>query len=73
MVCQGYARYRPKFYVPLPVGQLRFQTSGIEKKETRGGKVSGQVRKLITAGFVREVQYPTWFANVVMVKKANDW
>ncbi|RDX93905.1 hypothetical protein CR513_23772, partial [Mucuna pruriens] len=24
-----------------------------------------------SAGFIREIQYPTWLANVVMVKKAN--
>ena len=27
--------------------------------------------RLIEAGFIREVQYPEWLANVVMVKKAN--
>ncbi|RDX90703.1 hypothetical protein CR513_27406, partial [Mucuna pruriens] len=33
--------------------------------------VREEVSKLVTTGFVREVQYPTWLANVVMVKKAN--
>ncbi|RDX65635.1 hypothetical protein CR513_55696, partial [Mucuna pruriens] len=28
--------------------------------------------KLLAAWFIREIQYPTWLANVVMVKKAND-
>uniref|UniRef100_A0A2N9ESE1 Uncharacterized protein n=1 Tax=Fagus sylvatica TaxID=28930 RepID=A0A2N9ESE1_FAGSY len=28
-------------------------------------------QKLLTAGFIREVFYPDWLANVVMVKKAN--
>ena len=27
--------------------------------------------KLLQANFIREIQYPTWLANVVMVKKAN--
>jgi len=27
--------------------------------------------KLLTAGFIREVYYPKWLANVVMVKKSN--
>jgi hypothetical protein len=31
-----------------------------------------EVQRLLDAGFIREVQYPTWLANVVMVKKKND-
>ena len=30
-----------------------------------------EVNKLLTANFIREVYYPEWLANVVMVKKAN--
>ena len=30
-----------------------------------------EVGKLQEAGFIREVYYPNWLANVVMVKKAN--
>ena len=30
-----------------------------------------EVNKLIAANFIREVHYPEWLANVVMVKKAN--
>ena len=30
-----------------------------------------EVRKLLEANFIREVYYPDWLANVVMVKKAN--
>ena len=30
-----------------------------------------EVSKLLTAGFIREVYYPDWLANVVLVKKAN--
>ena len=30
-----------------------------------------EVEKLLTAGFIREVFYPEWLANVVMVKKSN--
>ena len=30
-----------------------------------------EVHKLQEAEFIREVYYPNWFANVVMVKKAN--
>ena len=30
-----------------------------------------EVRKLLEAGFIREVYYPDWLANVVIVKKSN--
>nr|KYP44401.1 Transposon Ty3-I Gag-Pol polyprotein [Cajanus cajan] len=33
--------------------------------------VETEVAKLLDAGFIREVHYTTWLANVVMVKKSN--
>ena len=30
-----------------------------------------EVDKLLTAGFIREVYYPDWLANVDLMKKAN--
>ena len=33
--------------------------------------IAEEVRKLLKANFIREVYYPDWLANVVMVKKAN--
>jgi len=33
--------------------------------------IKEEVQKLTTAKFIREVYYPNWLANVVMVKKAN--
>ena len=30
-----------------------------------------EMSKLLAANFIREVHYPKWLANVVMVKKAN--
>ncbi|WVZ07299.1 hypothetical protein V8G54_020645 [Vigna mungo] len=38
-----------------------------EKEEV----VDEEVCKLLEAGFIREVKYTTWLANVVMVKKSN--
>jgi hypothetical protein len=33
-----------------------------------------EVQRLLDACFIREVQYPTWLANLVMVKKKNgNW
>ena len=33
--------------------------------------VMDEVNKLLAANFIREVYYPEWLADVVMVKKAN--
>ena len=38
----------------------------------RDQAVAEEVTKLLTAGFIREVYYPEWLANVVLVKKANE-
>jgi hypothetical protein len=37
----------------------------------RNQAISDEVGKLLTAGFIKEVYYPDWLANVVMVKKSN--
>ncbi|XP_023880001.1 uncharacterized protein LOC111992366 [Quercus suber] len=37
----------------------------------RDQAVTDEVNKLLDAGFIREVYYPDWLANVVLVKKAN--
>ena len=37
----------------------------------RNKAVMEEVEKLLAAGFIREVYYPKWLANVVMVKKFN--
>ena len=37
----------------------------------RNRAVMDEVNKLLAANFIREVHYPEWLANVVMVKKAN--
>ena len=37
----------------------------------RDNAIKEKVQKLTAAKFIREVYYPDWLANVVMVKKAN--
>ena len=37
----------------------------------RDNAIKKVVQKLVTAEFIREVYYPDWLANMVMVKKAN--
>ena len=39
--------------------------------QERDKAVAEEVRKLLETGFIREVYYPDWLANVVMVKKNN--
>ncbi|PNX87219.1 gag-pol polyprotein [Trifolium pratense] len=39
--------------------------------EERRVAIAEEVAKLKEAGFIEEIKYPSWLANVVMVKKAN--
>jgi len=39
--------------------------------EERQKVAQAEVQKLLDAGVIREVQYPEWLANVVMVSKKN--
>ena len=34
-------------------------------------KIKEEIEKLQQAGFIRPIQYPTWLANIVPVKKKN--
>jgi hypothetical protein len=34
--------------------------------------VKAKVQRLLDAGFIREVTYPQWLTNVVMVQKKNE-
>ena len=37
----------------------------------RNQAITEEVSKLLTVGFIREMYYPDWLANIVLVKKAN--
>ena len=39
--------------------------------QERDKAIAEEVSKLLEVGFIREVYYPDWLANVVMVKKSN--
>ena len=39
--------------------------------QERDKAITEEVRKLLEADFIREVYYPNWLANMVMVKKAS--
>ncbi|KAA0059903.1 uncharacterized protein E5676_scaffold184G001190 [Cucumis melo var. makuwa] len=49
-------------YRPIKQAQRRFRPELIPQIEV-------EVNKLIEAGFIREVKYPTWIANIVPVRK----
>jgi len=49
---------------PVKQTQRRFRPELISQIEV-------EVNKLIQAGFIREVKYPTWISNIVPVKKKN--
>ena len=34
-------------------------------------EIEKEINKLIKAGFIREVKYPTWIANIIPVRKKN--
>jgi len=34
--------------------------------------IKTETQKLLSVGHIREIQYPEWLANVVLVRKAND-
>nr|KYP68807.1 Retrovirus-related Pol polyprotein from transposon 17.6 [Cajanus cajan] len=50
-----------------PVIQKR-RKFGEEKRKA----VAEETNKLLMAEFIREIQYPTWLANVVMVRKSRE-
>jgi hypothetical protein len=39
--------------------------------EEKVAAVKAEVQRLLDVGFIREVTYPQWLVNVVMVKKKN--
>ncbi|XP_052291856.1 uncharacterized protein LOC127900699 [Citrus sinensis] len=54
------------------VGAKNGRHEPVEELETeRYEAINGEVEKLLKVGFIREVNYPEWISNVVLVKKAN--
>ena len=50
-----------------PIKQKR-RSFALERQKA----INEEVGKLLQVGAIREVEYPEWLANVVLVKKAND-
>ena len=58
-----------KLGVNLGAKPVRQKRRPQDKK--RSSAIGEDVQKLLTMGFIREVNYPEWLSNVVMVKKHN--
>uniref|UniRef100_A0A2N9H379 Reverse transcriptase domain-containing protein n=1 Tax=Fagus sylvatica TaxID=28930 RepID=A0A2N9H379_FAGSY len=56
--------------LPITIGTYPKQIRRIFALE-RNNAIMEEVDKLLTANFIREVFYPDWLANIVMVKKTN--
>jgi hypothetical protein len=55
---------------------ISLETKPVSQKKRKMGEerratIVEEVTKLKEAGFIEEIKYPSWLANVVMVKKAN--
>lgn len=50
-----------------PIQQKKWNLGQDKQKATKE-----EVDKLFQAGFIREIMYPQWLENMVMVKKSNE-
>ncbi|RDX98912.1 hypothetical protein CR513_18100, partial [Mucuna pruriens] len=67
-------RIDPEFichYLPIALGFRPVAQRWRKLREEKRRAALKETKKLLTAGFIREIQYPTWLVNVVMVKKAS--
>lgn len=49
-----------------PITQMK-----LKEGEDKMSIIFEQVKKLKEEGFIQEISYPTWLANIVMVKKTS--
>ncbi|XP_016207003.1 uncharacterized protein LOC107647444 [Arachis ipaensis] len=63
-----------KFPTPKEIATIR-RDQKLQRRRKLGPErtqvVEEQVQALLEAGFIKEVKYPAWLANVVLVKKQN--
>jgi len=71
---QGYAKHVPRVIEHKlnvnPEKKLVQQKRWVFAPELNQA-ITDEVNKLLSASFIREVYYPEWLANVVLVKKTN--
>lgn len=51
-----------------PLIKQKKKSFALERQKT----IEEKVDKLLKVGFIKEIDYPNWITNVVMVKKIND-
>ncbi|PKA55935.1 RNA-directed DNA polymerase like [Apostasia shenzhenica] len=61
------AEHKLSLSADVPPIRQKKRNFGCEKQRA----IKEEVEKLIAAGFIREIAYPTWLANVVVVKKTT--
>jgi hypothetical protein len=54
-------------------GQLMIfaESTGQKMSDDKAEGARNEVKRLLSAGVIREVKYPEWLANTVMVKKGQ--
>jgi hypothetical protein len=53
----------------LPKNQKKQKLCKMSDEKIPAAKL--EVQRLLDVGFIRDVQYPAWLANIVMMKKKN--
>ena len=74
MVIYKHAHDSPVVSITSAYHRWKGQTCDSETKKFNEDKrliIREKTQKLLDVGHVREIQYPEWLANVVLVKKAN--
>jgi len=74
MVRLGHVGLRPRFPVSPPHHGTKIRLVCQRRRkfnEERRQVIKEETKKLLSVGHIREIQYPKWLANVVLVKKAN--
>ena len=67
IVDPGYIQYRLNVDPHSKLVQQKARQSALIHAEV----VQKEIERLLQAGAIRELQYPTWLSNMVVVKKKN--
>ncbi|XP_048605672.1 uncharacterized protein LOC125583136 [Brassica napus] len=65
---RSYSNYRASLRLITPRNQRQTRRKFAPERDAI---INDEVKSLLGVGFIREVQYPEWLANVVVVKKKN--
>ncbi|BBN68149.1 Protein kinase superfamily protein [Prunus dulcis] len=73
MVAIRHAWHRSTDHLPSPTRQPSHQTCTQKRRNSpeRVAIIEAEINKLLAAGFIQEVSYAEWLANVVLVAKKD--